>query len=166
MRVNLGCGKQPLPGYCNVDALDLPGVDIVGDAVTVLAAMPDASVDEIFSQHMIEHLLPAQWFALLVHIVRVLKPGGVVILECPDIKRVCECFVADTGGLRWSWWHHCLYGDPSNGGAHRQGFTIQRLRDELEAAGLHVARSVPWGDNNPEGGCNVKYNLRVEAVKP
>ncbi len=167
MRLNLGSGRQPIPGWINIDVLPLGGVDIVGDAGAVLGTFAPETVTEIFTSHMIEHLNPGEWFALLREMVRVLRPGGTLTIECPDVKRVCECFVADTLGLRWTWWHHCLYGDPNNGGAQPQGFTIMRLRDELEAAGLRITRSIPWGDNQPEGASvAVKYNLRVEAVKP
>lgn len=166
MRVHLGSGKQPLEGYVNVDCCDLPGVEVVSDAGDFMSSLADGTVIEVLSLHMIEHLEPVQWFVLLRETARALAPGGILVLECPDLGRVCECFVANTGNMRWSWWHQCLYGDANNGGSHKQGFTIQRLREELEAAGLRVTRAVPWGDNNPEGGCVTKYNLRVEAVKP
>jgi glycosyltransferase involved in cell wall biosynthesis len=31
VRVNLGCGEKPLPGYINVDSRRLPGVDVIAD---------------------------------------------------------------------------------------------------------------------------------------
>ena len=44
----------------------------------------DRSVDFIFNSEMIEHLLPAQSEALLAEFVRVLKPGGRVLLTTPN----------------------------------------------------------------------------------
>lgn len=167
MKINLGSGGKPQDGYVNVDSESRTGVDVVADAGCYLAGLHDSSVEEVLSVHMIEHLTPAQWHDLIRQIERVLVRGGRVIIECPDMKRVCECFASDTLGLRATWWHHCIYGDPANGGAHRQAFWMQRLRDDIEATGLRVVRSVPWGDNQPEGASvPIKYNLRVEAVKP
>jgi len=31
VRLNLGCGLQPMDGWVNVDRCDLPGVDLVYD---------------------------------------------------------------------------------------------------------------------------------------
>ena len=46
--VELGCGPaRRHPDAMTVDALDFEGVDVVGDVFEVLAAMPDASVDEV-----------------------------------------------------------------------------------------------------------------------
>jgi predicted SAM-dependent methyltransferase len=53
IRLNLGSGHIPLPGYLNVDRRELPGVDIVAD-VNHLPFEP-GTVSEIFSAHLVEH---------------------------------------------------------------------------------------------------------------
>jgi ubiquinone/menaquinone biosynthesis C-methylase UbiE len=73
--LELGCGGGKRDGdVVGVDLLDLSGVDIVGDALEVLRAFPDRSVDSIYSEHFMEHV--PQPYAVLKEAVRVLKPGG------------------------------------------------------------------------------------------
>lgn len=73
--LELGCGSNKRSQISvGVDLLDLPGVDIIGDALAVLGAFPDKSVDSIYSAHYMEHVpLP---HSVLKEAARVLKPGG------------------------------------------------------------------------------------------
>lgn len=74
-----------------------------GDLFGTLAAMPDGSYDAVVSFHVIEHL-PPQSLPLLVRSAwRVLKPGGVLILETPSPLSVvmsARNFWADPTHLR------------------------------------------------------------------
>lgn len=57
MRLNLGCGRNPLDGYVNLDMADLPGVDVIHDLDS-----PDplpfgpATFTEIVGVDLIEHV--------------------------------------------------------------------------------------------------------------
>src|SRR5450759_340672 len=55
--LELGCGggKRDVRAV-GVDLLDLPGVDIMGDALEVLSSLPESSVDSIYSEHFMEHV--------------------------------------------------------------------------------------------------------------
>jgi SAM-dependent methyltransferase len=75
VNLDLGCGRFKKAGaWIGVDALEAPGVDIVGDVYEVLEALPAASVDRVHSSHFFEHVpdIPR----LLTLIRRALKPGG------------------------------------------------------------------------------------------
>lgn len=73
--LELGCGQSKRrPDSIGVDVLPHPGVDIVGDALTVLRGMDTASVDAIHSEHFLEHLDQPE--VLLEEACRVLRPGG------------------------------------------------------------------------------------------
>lgn len=58
-RLNLGCGRNPMAGWINVDQVALPGVDVVADlnacATTKLPFEPD-SIDELLMSHFLEHV--------------------------------------------------------------------------------------------------------------
>lgn len=174
MRLNLGCGERPMPasdGWVNVDIHPAEGVDLVRNILEPLPYAP-GSVDEILLCHVIEHIHPDDWPGALVEWTALLKVGGKLVIECPDMLRVCEAFVHDTAGLRWSWWHKVIYGpDRREGQPHLQGFTIPRLVGELRDAGYTVTRARSWGDNSDPDhptrtACEIPaYNLRVEAVK-
>lgn len=73
--LELGCGgTKRLPDSVGVDLLDLPGVDVVGDALEVLRSLPDGSVRAIHSEHFLEHIPDAE--GLVREAARVLEPGG------------------------------------------------------------------------------------------
>ena len=62
--------------------------DVIG-TMTDMKALDDASVDAVFSSHNIEHLYPHEVPIALAEFYRVLKPGGFVLLTCPDLQSVC-----------------------------------------------------------------------------
>lgn len=82
--VELGCGPNKVPGRIGVDMLDLPGVDIVADLSKGLQFLPDASVDEMYSESFFEHVPDLQ--LLVSEIARVLKPGGFNWLFVPHFS--------------------------------------------------------------------------------
>lgn len=84
LRLNLGAGKRPKPGFYSVDLLPLPGVDIVADLNAPLDALPDNSVEEIYSRHTLEHV--AQFLPLLAEMHRVARPEARIELVVPHFS--------------------------------------------------------------------------------
>jgi ubiquinone/menaquinone biosynthesis C-methylase UbiE len=85
VEIELGCGASKRnPQAIGVDALELPGVDLVGDAFDVLAALPASSVDRASSYHFFEHVddLPR----LLDELARVMKRGGELVVVTPHFS--------------------------------------------------------------------------------
>lgn len=83
IRLNLGSGNKIIEGYVNVDARDLPAVDIVAQ----LSDLPfkEGTIDEILSEHVIEHFTNAQLQnELFPYWKRLLKPNGVLRVIFPD----------------------------------------------------------------------------------
>lgn len=83
MRLNLGCGKNPLPGYVNVDWPDSPTVDHAINLDDRLLRLPwaDSSVDSIYSSHMIEHI--HNTLPLMGELYRVARPDCLATFACP-----------------------------------------------------------------------------------
>ena len=96
-KLNLGCGDKILPGYINVDVVESRGgfrTDVVCD-LHRLTPFEDDSIDEILSVHVIEHFWRWEVLSVLTEWVRVLKPGGRMVLECPNLRSACEEFLRD-----------------------------------------------------------------------
>ena len=124
--------------------------DIVG-TMTDMSQVKDASVDALFSSHNIEHLYPHEVPVALAEFKRVLKPGGFVIITCPDLQSVCalvaedkltdEAYLSPAGPIAPI---DILYGHRpamANGNvfmAHRCGFTKTVLTGSLQAAGFDM----------------------------
>ncbi len=73
--IELGCGPNKLYGVIGVDKFADKNVDIIADIENGLPFLPDNSVDELFSRHVLEHIENLE--QLIREIYRVLKPGGI-----------------------------------------------------------------------------------------
>lgn len=153
VRLNLGCGDKLLPGYINVDIAEVRGgsrPDVLCD-LRNLSFQPDDSVDEVLAVHVVEHFWRWEIVDTLRDWVRVLKPGGRLILECPNLQTACEAFLrnpaggsaADERGQETMW---VFYGDPSWCDplmTHRWGYTPDSLGRLMQEAGLVEVRPEP-----------------------
>ncbi len=81
--LNMGCGGNTKPDFCNLDYHWRPGVDVVWD-VTRGLPFPDRYCGGIFTEHMIEHISFVNTRDLLRECVRVLKHGGAMRIVVPD----------------------------------------------------------------------------------
>lgn len=84
LQLNLGAGPKPLPGFYNLDLLELPGVDVVADLNEPLAAFPDNSVAAIRTRHTFEHV--ANFLPLMRELHRVTRPGGSIEIVVPHFS--------------------------------------------------------------------------------
>jgi SAM-dependent methyltransferase len=150
--LNLGCGDKIIAGYCNVDVAP----SRLGKAPDVLCDLhkltfDDAAADEIIAVHVVEHFWRWEVLDVLREWVRVLKRGGRMILECPNLISACEHFLVDPDfrcgpgkeGQRSMW---VFYGDPSWHDplmVHRWGYTPASLAALMTEAGLVNVRQEP-----------------------
>lgn len=84
MKVNLGCGRRPIPGFLNVDCVPLEGVEVVvnlDDATKVTLPWLDDTVDEFAMIHVLEHI--AHPLPLMQEAWRCAKPGATFTIACP-----------------------------------------------------------------------------------
>ena len=73
--IELGCGQTRQAGVIGIDRFEAESVDIVADIEKGLPFLPDNSVDEVSSRHVLEHIENLEFLIREIH--RVLKPGGV-----------------------------------------------------------------------------------------
>ena len=171
IRLNLGCGDKILPGFVNVDVVEAragKSPDVICD-LRDLSVFPDDHADEVMAVHVVEHFWRWEVEDILREWVRVLKPGGRMVLECPNLKSACEAFLANPdmasqsgkAGQRSMW---VFYGDPQWKDplmVHRWGYTPQSLAALMQAVGLEDARQEPAQYKLRE-----PRDMRVVAVKP
>lgn len=153
LRLNLGCGNKILPGYVNVDVAPARAgmrPDVICD-LRDLSDFDDDSVDEVLSVHVVEHFWRWEVEDLLREWVRVLKPGGRMVIECPNLKAACETFLENPERLagpgqegETTMW--VFYGDPAWKDplmCHRWGYTPASLSELMNRAGLVEVRQEP-----------------------
>ncbi len=88
--LQLGCGWNPRPGWLNTDRDPREG--IVALDVTRRFPLPDACLDYVYSEHMIEHTPFEAGQHMLHECFRVLRSRGVVRTTTPSISfliRLC-----------------------------------------------------------------------------
>ena len=83
LKLNLGCGQNPLPGYVNVDKFGEP--DIRWDLETFPWPWEDNSVEEIFIGHVLEHLGATTeiYFNIIKELYRISKPDATIEIVVP-----------------------------------------------------------------------------------
>jgi predicted SAM-dependent methyltransferase len=175
LRLNLGSGETPIPGFVNVDALEsAPGVDVVADIGQRLPYDDDAA-DLIYASHLLEHFPTADVPRLLAEWRRVLQPGGVLLVAVPDLEVVASMLVERRGWFTPpnAPWLGVLYGGQKDEyDFHKTGFTAPWLAYLLREAGFgevqRVARfaEIPVADASFSPlpfGVNVSLNMRAVA---
>lgn len=102
-RIHLGCGSNILPGWTNID-LDGPP-DIIKWDLRKPLPIPSESVDFIFNEHFIEHVTRQEALLLLDDCRRVLKPGGVLRISTPNLRKLIDEYLRErtTEWLDVSW---------------------------------------------------------------
>jgi predicted SAM-dependent methyltransferase len=97
MKLHLGCGRNYLEGYVNID---LPS-----DDQTVMQAKadiykdireleyPENSIDEVRNHHLFEHFSRPEALKMLLRWRKWLKVGGSIFLETPDFETGAALFV-------------------------------------------------------------------------
>lgn len=90
-RLNVGCGQHPLPYWTNVDEAQ----DALCDLRQHVPPLPyaDASLDDIYAGHFLEHLLPGEATEFLHECYRCLAPGGRLGVLVPDTREVMKRYV-------------------------------------------------------------------------
>jgi hypothetical protein len=155
LRLHLGCGGRRLDGFVNIDMRPTRACDYVAD-ITRLPC-PAGSVERIEAYHVIEHIPHPKAPVALAEWLRVLAPGGVLVLECPEIDEAMRRYL--NGDLRML---ATLYGwQRYTGDTHHYGYNAPRLTALLEAAGFRkVEERRPQDYHAALEPC-----LRVEATK-
>lgn len=80
-KLNIGCGKDILKGYVNLDIVKLPGVDVVHDLEKTPYPFKDNEFDEIVAHQILEHI--SDLSKVMAELSRILKKGGRLKLDVP-----------------------------------------------------------------------------------
>jgi hypothetical protein len=98
LKLNLGSGQNPLPGYVNVDKFGTP--DVKCDLEQFPWPWEDGSVGEIVLNHVLEHLgeTTGTFIGVMKEIYRVCRDGATVRIVVPHPR--CDDFLNDPTHVR------------------------------------------------------------------
>lgn len=90
VKVHVGCGKNYIPGWVNIDMFSVVKADIYAD----MAALPidRGSVDILYCCHVLEHCQRNSIIATLTHWRDLLKDGGTLRLAVPNFTACVEWY--------------------------------------------------------------------------
>ena len=169
-KLHLGCGRNALPGWINVDSQPLPGVDLVfdlDDCEHRPLPLSDDSVDEFLANHVIEHLRHPLPFMQELH--RVAKPNAKAVFRLPygssdeayeDPTHVRQYFLNSFGYFSQPFYWRADYG-------YRGDWATEKVTLVVDA-GKHAGKSVEQIMNEVHTLRNVVKEMIVDmrAVKP
>lgn len=163
IKLNLGCGHKILDGYVNIDIVKSPKAIRDPELFCDLRKLnlKDNYADEAIAIHVIEHFFVWEVVDVLIEWRRVLKPGGLLVLECPDVLKAARNLLNKTDPQESMWG---LYGDPLDCNeymSHKWGWTPETLRLYLEQAGFGGIK-----ETSPQWhGKRCFRDMRLEAFK-
>lgn len=139
-----------MEGYVNVDIVDDRATvkpDVQCDIRKLI--FENDSADEILSIHVIEHFYRWEVLDMLKEWVRVLKPGGEMVIETPNLESACKELLRDPQinalpNSPTAMW--VLYGDPRWQDplmCHKWLYTPWSLGLLMKKAGLINVRQEP-----------------------
>lgn len=164
MKLLLGCGAKKMKGWVGVDINEKLNPHVV-DNVVYLKKFSDSYADELKSQFVFEHLCYADALEALRNWFRVLKPGGVVSIELPNLDE-CYKMVKSNNSEERQLGFFGLFGDSSSVYLmHKSGWSFDTLEKKLLEAGfVEVSSAKPERVNRCTG--KYKRDMRLVAVKP
>jgi predicted SAM-dependent methyltransferase len=173
MKINFACGRQVLDGFFNVDAVRHPKAPRDPELIHAVEFDPDGSIrnplplddgcaDELQAMHIIEHVFAWEAPSLVGEWYRLLKPGGMLVVECPDIEHAARNLLAVLPDQMNLW---PFYGDPGPKDpfmCHKWGYTKRTLQGVLIRAGFESVKALPPQTH----GARLNRDMRMEARKP
>ena len=93
LRLHLGSGRSPKPGWVNIDLVGYPG-DLYWNLLRPLP-FASGSADAIFHEHVLEHFSLQQALGIVKDSLRVLRPRGILRIGVPDLGRYIQAYVGD-----------------------------------------------------------------------
>ena len=162
LRLNIGCGSQRLDGYINIDRYSR-----YSQIKTSAERLPfkDGSVEEIYASHIIEHLAPSALNDTLNEWCRVLKPGGQIVLRCPNFELYLREWLEGDDAYRQGWGIINVLGFSNRGAGYinRNGFTVMQLRKLMDAKGFRTIRC-EVRETRPEYKDTCEYRERGDII--
>lgn len=172
MKINIACGKQTWGDFFCVDAVRHPkatrepdllhAFEFHGECLANPLPLDEGCADEVHAYHFIEHVYRWESPAVLREFRRLLKPGGLLVLELPNLEAACRNMLHGLGDQMVMW---PLYGDPTHRDpymCHRWAYTPASMIALLQEVGFEQITSA-----RPQThGARSNRDMRIEARKP
>jgi predicted SAM-dependent methyltransferase len=154
--LNLGGGIMVFDRWLTADME--PRADVFMD-VSKLLPLPDACIDVVFSEEVIEHIPKERGVAMLGECFRILKPGGWLRLTTPSLDYFARRAADVPEGADEINDIFYLHG-------HRHIYAEAELRGCIEAAGFREVRASSYRDRESRFGHFDSHPARFTFAPP
>lgn len=139
-KLHVGCGRNILEGWINLDIVALPGVDIVADldyCKKNKLPLKNDSIDEFYVSHVIEHIRNP--LDMMEELHRVAMPNAKAIFRCPygssdeafeDPTHVRQYFVSSFGYFSQPFYWRADYGYRGDWEVEKIILTVDKIRNK------------------------------------
>jgi predicted SAM-dependent methyltransferase len=168
LRIEVGAGARPTPGYLHVDVIEQDGIDVLDDGRT-LATFADGVAQEIYSHWFLEHVAFHEVPPMLEHWKRVLAPGGMVHMVTNNHEAHNRCLFE--GQITWREWSYLIYAVDNRPGynvwdIHKCAWNQELLAEMLDECGfVDVDVEARWKCRHDDGRL-ICPALIARAYKP
>lgn len=159
MRLHLGCGPLHYEGWINIDKNPKCNPNIVADIKQIREYFEKGIIEEIMIIHTIGYLTRYQALKFFKDCFDLLKPGGRLIVETPDLEKTMKLYPSNKFEYTRVIYGYDNANDPSETPAtYLWGWTGETIKEEMEKIGFAVSIMKPQ-THNPD------RDVRIEAIK-
>ena len=148
MKLEIGCGERPTPGYLHQDIVERIGVKL-DYCCNPWEITIKEKFEQIIALGVIEHLRFKEVEKTIEHCYTMLKPGGWFLFDVPDMKMWAEYLYKITHGITkgvpfenshvWS----TIYGwQRYPGDEHKSGWTYETITKLITSLGFYYEEGV------------------------
>ena len=168
-KLNVGCGRNLIPGWVNLDSYPLPGVDIVADLETcgnTPLPLADASVEEFLLSHVLEHIRNV--LPMMQDLHRIAAPDAKMIVRVPygatddafeDPTHVRQLFTGSFGYFSQPYYWRADYG-------YRGDWLTETVTLEVLPTLAHLPDAELWDRVNHDRNVVTEMVATLRAIKP
>lgn len=169
LKLNVGCGRNTLPGWINLDSFELPGVNIVADLETCGSQplpLETGSVSEFLLSHVLEHICNV--LPMMQELHRVAAPNAMMTVRVPygssddafeDPTHVRQVFVGSFGYFSQPYYWRADYG-------YRGDWLTENVTLEVSKQLSHLPDAEVWDRVNRDRNVVVEMVATLRAIKP
>ena len=170
IRLNLGSGPFPLPGFINVDQFENVKPDLVADALHL--PYEPGTVSEIYAGHILEHFMFDDGQKALRYWLMLLKPGGVISVVVPDYDFLIKQYMAAPTPERLIKFNDLFIYSGIQPSPHQYAYSAALLEKVMKDAGFVNLERMPGNHpylpkvDHPDFPYGGGWQVGFQGVKP
>jgi len=141
-KLHLGCGRNYLEGYVNID-LPSENQELMKAKADIYKYIRDLeysenSIDEIRNHHLLEHFTRQEALKLLLQWRNWLKPSGFLVIETPDFEKCIELFLKSDTKTKFKIARHIFGSHESDWAVHKDFWDKTKFEFILNKLGFEI----------------------------